>query len=264
MKNARVSLYGITGKYATVNLDATEGATVGRDLHWPDGSTVTEAQLRNSTSSGPPSSGASTTDEVDEGQFNFYFTTQRAQDAVGSILTDTDTIDFTYNGTTHVVKADLKDLSSTTSGSLVGISRDGKGRVSGTKPVVPGDGIGIVDSGSVISISLVGLPVYLIDEASNQLVDESDDPLVDTSTTGLPTPFSNITDTPTTLAGYGITDAQKLGDPIAFPAYTLGTLPSAAANQWKAIVVTDLTGGAEPCLSDGTNWRRFSDRSIAS
>jgi hypothetical protein len=49
-----------------------------------------------------------------------------------------------------------------------------------------------------------------------------------------------------------------------FPAYTLATLPSAAANTNMGIIVTNLTAGREPCWSDGTNWRRASDRSIAS
>ena len=44
---------------------------------------------------------------------------------------------------------------------------------------------------------------------------------------------------------------------------TVGTLPSAApAGQW--IYVSDETGGAIPCFSDGTNWRRVTDRAIAS
>jgi len=183
---------------------------------------------------------------------------------VSDALDGTSNVVLSTNTSTGVTSFDLSDLSNSGVGSLVGITRDAKGRVAGTRSVIPGDGIGIADNGSSIVISLVGLPIYLVDESGNQLVDESGNFLVDTATVGLPIPFANVTDTPTTLAGYGITDAQKSGNPVAFPIYTLATLPSAATNQWKAIVVTDLTGGAEPCLSDGTNWRRFSDRSIAS
>lgn len=44
---------------------------------------------------------------------------------------------------------------------------------------------------------------------------------------------------------------------------TVATLPSASpAGQW--IHVTDETGGAVPCFSDGTNWRRVTDRAVAS
>lgn len=43
--------------------------------------------------------------------------------------------------------------------------------------------------------------------------------------------------------------------------YTVATLPSAAtAGQW--IYVSDETGGAVPAFSDGTNWRRVTDRAI--
>lgn len=47
-------------------------------------------------------------------------------------------------------------------------------------------------------------------------------------------------------------------------AYTVATLPSAAANPYTQIFVTDLSGQAAPCYSDGVNWRRYSDNTIAS
>ena len=49
----------------------------------------------------------------------------------------------------------------------------------------------------------------------------------------------------------------------SLPPYTLVTIPSAAANTNLLIVITDLTGGREPCFSDGTNWRRCSDKTTA-
>lgn len=39
----------------------------------------------------------STTDGLNEGTTNLYFTTERAEDAIGAILTDTATVDLTYN-----------------------------------------------------------------------------------------------------------------------------------------------------------------------
>lgn len=47
------------------------------------------------------------------------------------------------------------------------------------------------------------------------------------------------------------------------PAYTLGTVPSAASNTNMLIVITDLSGGREPCFSDGTDWRVCSTRAVA-
>lgn len=99
MKSARVQLFGFTGKYATVNLDATEGATVGLNLRWADGTLVTEQELRGSSSESPD---LSTTDDLDEGRYNLFFTDRRAQDAVGAILADSSDIDFSYNPGTSI------------------------------------------------------------------------------------------------------------------------------------------------------------------
>ncbi|MDQ7996049.1 MAG: hypothetical protein AAGC76_09360 [Luteibacter sp.] len=80
MRNARVQLFGLTAKYATVDLDANQGSTVGKDLKWPDGSVVTEADIRSGGTTTSQSS--SVTDQIDEGRYNLYFTDERAQAAV--------------------------------------------------------------------------------------------------------------------------------------------------------------------------------------
>lgn len=59
----------------------------------------------------------------------------------------------------------------------------------------------------------------------------------------------------------------KTGDtmtgPLVMPTYLKVSLPSATTFERSFIYVSDLTGGAEFCYSDGTNWRRISDRSVA-
>ena len=52
--------------------------------------------------------------------------------------------------------------------------------------------------------------------------------------------------------------------PLPLDMYTVGTLPSAAGNQGAIIYVTDETGGAVPAFSDGTDWRRVTDRAVVS
>lgn len=47
------------------------------------------------------------TDSLPEGSINLYFTNERAQDAVGTILTDTATLDFTYNDAGNTVTGDV-------------------------------------------------------------------------------------------------------------------------------------------------------------
>jgi hypothetical protein len=46
--------------------------------------------------------------------------------------------------------------------------------------------------------------------------------------------------------------------------YTLLTLPTAAGKAGGLIWVSDLTAGAFFCYSDGTDWRRLDDKTIAS
>lgn len=42
------------------------------------------------------------------------------------------------------------------------------------------------------------------------------------------------------------------------------SMPDPAAWAYSWIYVTDETGGATPAFSDGTNWRRASDRAVVS
>ena len=47
--------------------------------------------------------------------------------------------------------------------------------------------------------------------------------------------------------------------PIQLPRYSVSALPS-AAQDGLLIYVVDETGGAVPAFSDGTTWRRVTDR----
>lgn len=52
-------------------------------------------------------------------------------------------------------------------------------------------------------------------------------------------------------------------DTFVLPSYTVSTLPSANP-AGGMLFVTDETGGSVPAFSDGTNWRRVTDRQIVS
>lgn len=66
----------------------------------------------------------------------------------------------------------------------------------------------------------------------------------------------------------GVTDLRELRlvpkSPalVQPPAYTVATLPSAATYVRGIIYVSDETGGAVLAFSDGTNWRRVTDRAV--
>ncbi len=69
---------------------------------------------------------------------------------------------------------------------------------------------------------------------------------------------------PLTLSAAG-TESVIAGSPFKFKSYTVATLPSAsAAGAGAMIYVTDESGGAVPAFSDGTNWRRVTDRAVVS
>lgn len=51
---------------------------------------------------------------------------------------------------------------------------------------------------------------------------------------------------------------------LQLPSYTVATVPSAVTYARGLIYVSDETGGAVPAFSDGTNWRRVTDRAIIS
>jgi hypothetical protein len=52
--------------------------------------------------------------------------------------------------------------------------------------------------------------------------------------------------------------------PTQLPSYAKTSLPTASTNTGCMIFVTNESGGAVPAFSDGTNWRRVTDRAIVS
>jgi hypothetical protein len=70
-----------------------------------------------------------------------------------------------------------------------------------------------------------------------------------------------------TTLGLGTMATQSIAGltaPIVLAAYTVGTVPAAATSTRGLIYVTDESGGAVPAFSDGTNWRRVTDRAVIS
>lgn len=55
---------------------------------------------------------------------------------------------------------------------------------------------------------------------------------------------------------------NRLRLPVRLPEFTVSTLPDAADFIRCWIYVGNESGGAIPAFSDGTNWRRASDRAI--
>ena len=51
-----------------------------------------------------------------------------------------------------------------------------------------------------------------------------------------------------------------LGDRVQLPSYTVATVPDATTSAGGMIFVTDEIDGSVPAFSDGTVWRRVTDR----
>lgn len=94
MSKVRVPVHR-TSPVKSVLIDpaATVGAQFGVNLLDPDGKLVPWPIVPDSKTHG---STAGTTDELDEGQWNQWFTDARAQDAVGAILADSANVTLTY------------------------------------------------------------------------------------------------------------------------------------------------------------------------
>lgn len=125
----RVPVYGNESKAVHVEPGATKGATVGTNLYGPDGSVVKWSDIVNvPASSHSASSSLATTDDLDEGSYNLYFTNKRARDAVGGILLNSANVTLAYNATAPSIVADLTDITPTSGGSLKKFAFDTKGR----------------------------------------------------------------------------------------------------------------------------------------
>lgn len=100
----QVTKYRVSNQAVTVDTNATQGAQIGVNLWDASGKLITQA-MWNVLGSGGSSSGSftGTTDDVNEGQWNLYFTNRRAQDAVGLILQNSPSVNLAYTAGTSIV-----------------------------------------------------------------------------------------------------------------------------------------------------------------
>lgn len=154
------------------------------------------------------------------------------------------------NGVAGNPNIGLADVPDTGTGALRAFNRDVKGRVTGTKAItITGT------TGRVVVTNGDGV-------AGNPTIDL--DPAILTSI------GASVT---AVIAGFSISvDNTNPRNPIVSVMPASVTLAAANAltgvQNGQFVLITDLTGGPEPCWYDstvpsGTKWRRYSDRSIA-
>lgn len=59
-------------------------------------------------------------------------------------------------------------------------------------------------------------------------------------------------------------NSKVFGEALILDSYTVATVPDATAYESGMIFVSDETGGSIPAFSDGTDWRRVTDRAVIS
>ena len=103
---------------------------------------------------------------------------------------------------------------------------------------------------------------FLQDQTGVTLTDQASVPL-QANEYAFSVRWSSVVGKPTTVAGYGITDAAQYGAPVYHPPYTTTSVPAASLYTYCTVTITNLAEGPRICWSDGANWRRMSDNSIA-
>lgn len=155
-RRIKVALWGSTQKFQIIDLDELGGATLGQNIYYQGklldprdvlnqlgrGNTTVVAGGGGGGGTRPPvpGGGPRTTDDLDEGRYNFYFTPNRAIDAVGGALLDSDDIDFTYDSGAHTITAELKPT-----GVTAGTFGDGTHTLQ----------VEVDDKGRIVSITVV-------------------------------------------------------------------------------------------------------------
>ena len=131
--------------------------------------------------------------------------------------------------------------------------------IADTLTLTAGSGITIVADSANDSITIA-----LAQSGSNIFVNLADFGLVTQAVT-VTDDLGSVTETATVLTDleFIVTSGVFYPTQLVLPPYTVMTLPSASPSG-QMIFVSDESGGAVPAFSDGTNWRRVTDRAIVS
>ena len=148
---------------------------------------------------------------------------------------------------------------------------------SDTIPFTSGAGLSSTDVGSAIDEvqgnvdSLDAVDITFISTTGGIIASNVHDALIELQDEILNLNAVDIAFSSTTggIAASNVHDAlvelqDEIDGPTPLPGYTVATLPSAAALAQAMIYVSDESGGEVPAFSDGTDWRRVTDRVIVS
>jgi hypothetical protein len=122
----------------------------------------------------------------------------------------------------------------------------------------------LVDENQWLTEQQFSSSIALAQSGSNIFVNLADFGLVTQAVTATDD-LGSVTETATILTDleFIVTSGVFYPTQLVLPPYTVMTLPNASPSG-QMIYVTDDSGGAVPAFSDGTDWRRVTDRAVVS
>jgi len=185
------------------------------------------------------------TTNITEGT-NKYYTDERVDDRVNTLVTAGTGITSTYDDT-----AGTLTLAST-------------GSVGGSNTHVQYNDDGVVGGSSTFTYNEAEAKLTVGGSVSSILFETVSDYGAITTTATDSVDYGGVADTVVALVNsdYGVVESS--GGPVEFPRYSVSGVPDATAYIGHMVFVNNETGGPVMAFSDGTNWRRVTDRAVIS
>ena len=153
------------------------------------------------------------------------------------------------------------------------LTTDGSGAVTFTTPSVTAGGSntnvqyndeGVLGGSSTFTYDEAEAKLTVGGSVSSILFETVSDYGAITSTATDSVDYGGVADTVVALVNsdYGVVESS--GGPVEFPRYTVSGVPDATAYIGHMVYVSNETGGSVMAFSDGTNWRRVTDRAVIS
>ena len=195
---------------------------------------------------------AADTDSLSEGSSNLYFTNTRADARITAVLIDED--NFASNSATRLpsqqsVKAYVDAKTLPPAGSNTHVQYNDSGALGGSGSFTYDEAEAKLTVGGTTS-SILFETVSDYGAITTTATDSVD--------------YGTLTESVVALVNsdYGVVETS--GGPVEFPQYTVSGVPDASAYTGHMVYVSNETGGSVMAFSDGTNWRRITDRAVIS